>query len=323
MPKSQVPVVTKPTIPKINKKKFNIKNHAYLLMLMPALLIYLVFIIYPFANSIFISFYEWSGVGPMDKFVGFGNYVKFLTEEPFSDMFFRAIAHNLVVLVINLLVSVFFGIFIAYLLSRNLRGANTYKALFFLPHTLSLAIVAFLWGLMLNPQWGIINNILKSIGLDNLALPWLGNEFTALPTVIIIGLWHSLGFPILVFLAAIISIPKELQEAAVVDGASGFTIFTRVILPLLMPPLITIAVLTFIGSLGTFELIFLLQGAEAGPFYSTDVLGTLFYRTAFGGMGSTATGMGLGAALATIMFLIMVPISLLSIYIQKKIDVQY
>jgi raffinose/stachyose/melibiose transport system permease protein len=319
-----VPKIEASIMPQTKKKKrVNIQKYAYLLMLLPALSIYLLFIIYPFSSSIVISFFEWSGVGPMEKWVGLGNYIKFLTEEPFSTMFYRAIGHNVVVLALNLIGSVFFGIFISYLISRGLKGSNVYKTLFFLPHTLSLAVVAFLWGLMLNPQWGVINFMLKKVGLDSLALPWLGNEFTALPTVILIGLWHGLGFPILVFLAAIISIPKELQEAAVVDGASGFTVFTKIIFPLLMPSLITISVLTFIGSLGTFELIFLLQGAEAGPFYSTDVLGTLFYRTAFGGMGSTATGMGLGAALATIMFLIMVPISLLSIYIQKKINVEY
>lgn len=259
----------------------------------------------------------------MEKWVGLDNYIKFLTQEPFSTMFYRALTNNLVVFLMNIIISVFFGMFVAYLLSRGIRGHNFYKTLFFMPHTLSLAVVAFLWGLMLNPQWGVINFLLKKIGLENLALPWLGNEYTALPVIVLIGLWHGLGFPILVFLAAIISIPKELQEAAYVDGATSFTVFKKIIFPLLMPPLITISVLTFIGSFGAFELIFLLQGAEAGPYYSTDVLGTLFYRTAFGGMGSTATGMGLGAALATVMFAIMVPVSLLAVYIQKKINVEY
>jgi raffinose/stachyose/melibiose transport system permease protein len=305
------------------KKRMSFRKHAYLLMLLPALLLYSLFILYPFASSIVISFFEWSGVGPMEKWVGLDNYVKFLTKEPFAEMFYRALGHNFIVFAMNIVVSVLFGMFIAYLLSRNIRGSDVYKTLFFLPHTLSLAVVAFLWGLMLNPQWGAINFLLKKAGLESLALPWLGNEYTALPVIVLIGLWHGLGFPILVFLAAIISIPKELQEAAYVDGATGFTVFYRIIFPLLMPPLITISVLTFIGSFGAFELIFLLEGAEAGPFYSTDVLGTLFYRTAFGGMGSTATGMGLGAALATVMFCIMVPVSLLAIYMQKKIDVEY
>ncbi len=300
-----------------------IKKYSFLLMLLPALVLYGLFILYPFLSSIIMSFFEWSGIGPMDQWVGFGNYVKWLTEEPFSTMFYRALGHNAIVFVINIIFSIFFGMFISYLLSQKIKGAGIYKTLFFMPHTFSLAVVAFLWGLMLNPQWGVINRLLKTIGLDQLALPWLGDEHTALPVIILIGLWHSLGFPILVFLAAMISIPKSLIEAAVVDGASSFKIFTKIVFPLLLPPMLTIAVLTFIGSFGTFELIFLLEGSEAGPFYSTDVLGTLFYRTAFGGMGSTATGMGLGASLATMMFIIVIPISLIAVYLQKKFDVKY
>ena len=304
------------------KKQYKIKKYAFLLMLLPALILYGLFILYPFVSSIIMSFFNWSGIGPMDKFIGFANYTHWLTEKPYSTMFYRALGHNVVVFTINIIISVFFGMFIAYLLSQKIKGSTIYKTLFFMPHTLSLAVVAFLWGLLLNPQWGVVNKILSAIGLDSLALPWLGNHHTALPTIILIGLWHSLGFPILVFLSAIISIPKSLIEAAVVDGASTFKIYSKIVLPLLMPPLITIAVLTFIGSFGTFELIFLLEGSSAGPFYTTDVLGTLFYRTAFGGMGS-ATGMGLGASLATMMFIIVVPVSLIAVYLQRKFDFEY
>ena len=309
----------------LKKERFGlkIKKYAFLLMLLPALILYGLFILYPFVSSIIMSFFEWSGIGPMDHFVGLDNYMKWLTEEPFSTMFYRALWHNVIVFIINIIISIFFGMFISYLLSQKIKGAGIYKTLFFMPHTLSLAVVAFLWGLMLNPQWGVINKLLKAVGLDQFALPWLGGEHTALPVIIGIGLWHSLGFPILVFLAAMISIPKSLIEAAVVDGASSFKIFTKIVFPLLLPPMLTIAVLTFIGSFGTFELIFLLEGSEAGPFYSTDVLGTLFYRTAFGGMGSTATGMGLGASLATMMFIIVIPVSLIAVYLQKKFDVKY
>ncbi|MGY3717653.1 carbohydrate ABC transporter permease [Sutcliffiella cohnii] len=307
----------------LNKKKFKFSNHSYLLMLLPAVLIYVVFIIYPLVNSVRMSFFDWNGVGPMENWVGIGNYMKFLTQEPFSTMFYRALVNSFTVIVVSLLANIIFGMVIAYILSKNIRFSNGYKTLFFLPYTLSVAVVAFLWGLMLNPQWGVVNYILENIGLESLALPWLGSSQTALPTIIIISLWHSLGFPIVLFYASIIGIPKELQEAAVVDGANGFTMFTRIVVPLLSPIMITVSVLTFIGALSMFELIFLLQGASAGPAYATDVLGTLFYRTAFGGTGSTATGMGLGAALATIMFLIMMPISLLAIWFQRKINVEF
>jgi raffinose/stachyose/melibiose transport system permease protein len=305
------------------KKTAWIKKYIFLLMLFPALLLYSIFILYPFFNSIYISLFKWSGVGPITDFVGLDNYIKWLTEPPYSTMFYRALGHNVIVFIINVIFSVFFGMFVAFLLSQKIKGSNFYKTIFFMPHTFSLAVVAFLWGLLLNPQWGIVNNLLKSIGLGKFALPWLGNEHTALLIIILIGLWHSLGFPILVFLSAIIGIPQSVIEAAIVDGANTRTIFSKVVMPLLIPPMLTIAVLTFIGSFGTFELIFLLEGAEAGPFYSTDVLGTLFYRTAFGGMGSTASGMGLGAALATIMVLLIIPFSILSVWFQTKKNVEY
>lgn len=307
---------------KANNKSF-VSKYSFLLMLVPAVLLYSIFILYPFVSSIVVSFFDWSGVGPMTHFVGLDNYTKWLTQEPYSTMFYRALGHNIFVFAINVIASVFFGMFIAFLLSQKIKGSKFYKVLFFMPHTFSLAVVAFLWGLLLNPQWGVVNNLLTKIGLGHYALPWLGSEHTALATIVVIGLWHGMGFPILVFLAAIISIPKELIEAAIMDGAGIPTIFMKIVMPLLIPPMITVGVLTFIGSFGTFDLIFLLEGAEAGPYYSTDVLGTLFYRTAFGGMGSQASGMGIGAALATLTILIIIPVSILSVWLQRKRNIEY
>jgi raffinose/stachyose/melibiose transport system permease protein len=306
-----------------NGHMLSFKKHSYLLMLLPALLMYTIFILYPFVSSIVVSFFDWSGVGPMTNFVGLENYLKWLSEEPYSTMFYRALGHNIIVFIMNLIMSVIFGMFIAFMLSQKIKGSGIYKTLFFMPYTLSLAVVAFLWGLLLNPQWGVVNSLLNTIGLGKYALPWLGNEDTALPTIVLIGLWHSMGFPILVFLAAIISIPKDLIEAAIIDGARMMSIFSRIVMPLLIPSIILIGVLTFIGSFGMFELIFLLEGSEAGPYYSTDVLGTLFYRTAFGGMGSQASGMGLGAALSVLTILIIIPVSIISVWIQRKRNIEY
>ncbi|MFD2615992.1 carbohydrate ABC transporter permease [Terrilactibacillus laevilacticus] len=300
-----------------------LKKYSFLLMLLPAVIIYGVFILYPFLSSIYVSLFDWSGIGPMTHFVGLNNYIKWLTEDPYSTMFYRALGHNIFILLINIIVSVFFGMFIAFLLSQKIKGSGIYKIIFFMPHTFSLAVVAFLWGLLLNPQWGVVNNFLKTIGLGHYALPWLGSEHTALSIIAVIGLWHSMGFPILVFLAAIMTIPKSLIEAAIIDGAGIPTIFSKIVIPLLIPPIITISVLTFIGSFGTFELMFLLEGAQAGPYYSTDVLGTLFYRTAFGGMGAEASGMGLGASLAIITLIIIIPISILSIWFQRKRNIEF
>lgn len=297
-------------------------RHLYLLMLVPALVLYLMFIIYPFLRSVQLSFYRWPGVGPM-TWVGLDNYINFLAKPPFSTMFWRAIGHNLLVLGMNVVFNLGLGLFFAYILSTRPWGVEAYKTIFFLPHTLSLAITGFLWGLLLHPQWGAVNAGLKALGLGFLAKPWLGDAQLALPSIVAIAAWHNLGFPILVYLAAILGVPRELHEAAAMDGATESVRFWRVTLPLILPALITLAVFTFIGSFGTFELIFVLQGAEAGPYYSTDVLGTLFYRTAFGGMGSTAQDMGLGAALAVVIFLIVFPVSFAATVLQRRLSVEY
>lgn len=297
-------------------------KHLYLLMLLPALVLYLTFIIYPFVRSVELSLYRWPGVGPM-TWVGLDNYAAFLVRPPFSEMFWRAIRHNLLVLGMSIVYNLGFGLFMAYILSTRPRWAEVYKTVIFLPHTLSLVITGFLWGLLLHPQWGAVNHLFKAAGLEFLARPWLGDARLALPSIVTIAAWHNLGFPILVYLAAILGVPRELHEAAAVDGATAGTRFWRITLPLVLPALITLGVFTFIGSFGTFELIFALQGAEAGPYYSTDVLGTLFYRTAFGGMGSTAQDMGLGAALAVVIFSIVFPVSMAALALQRRVAVEH
>jgi raffinose/stachyose/melibiose transport system permease protein len=134
-----------------------------------------------------------------------------------------------------------------------------------------------------------------------------------------------MGFPILIFLAAILGIPSDLTEAARLDGASELRVVLSIVLPLLWPTLITLIVLNFIASINTFELVFAMQGAEGGPFFATDVLGTLFYRMAFGGAGGVYGGLGLGAAaaLATLMLVIVLPVSVFVIIYQRKVSHEY
>lgn len=292
-------------------------------MLAPALLLYLMFKVYPFLNSIRLSFYSWSGVvGAPQTWVGFDNYVRILFKEPFSTMFWRAFGHNLIVFALLLFWSTGLGILFAWLLTQVRRGAGFYKAVIFMPHTISIAVTGYLWSLLLNPQFGAINFALRKLGLGFLAQPWLGDSKLALPTVVAVQVWHALGFPMLVALAAILGVPKDVLEAAEVDGANRAQQFWKITFPIIRPNVINLMALNFMGAFGLFEIVFVMQGAEAGPFYSTDLLGTLFYRTAFGGMGATASGMGLGSALAVTSFLIVIPISLLATRLQRRYSVE-
>lgn len=294
----------------------NLKKRSFLLLLVPGMGLYFTFIVYPLIAGLRYSLYNWDGIGPLTNFVGFENFRYILTSGDFSPFVMRALKHNMFIFGLSLVLQIALGLLVAYLLTRT-KWVRFYQTTYFIPYTLSAVVVGFLWGLLLQPQWGIINKVLANVGL---ARSWLGSTSLALPTIVVISTWHGIAFPIMVFNAAMIGIPSELFEAARVDGASYWQILMRIVLPLILSTAILLSMLIFVGSFGVFGLIFVMQGAEAGPYYSTDVLGTLFYRTAFGGMGATARGMGLASALAVLNAFIVAPFSLVLVRLQRRFN---
>ena len=196
------------------------------------------------------------------------------------------------------------GLLLAAMLTmRHLRFRAGYRTLIFMPTMLSVVIIGFIWKLILSPLWGISESFLEFFGLGHLFQPWLGLESTALVTLSLISVWQFIGIPMLLFYAALIGIPYELEEAAYVDGANAWTTFWRVKFPLILPTVGIVAILTFVGNFNAFDLIYTTQGALAGPNFSTDIMGTFFYRTFFGQqlqLGNQA----MGATIAAMMLLI-------------------
>jgi raffinose/stachyose/melibiose transport system permease protein len=213
---------------------------------------------------------------------------------------------------------------LAYLLTTiPQRVARIFQVLYFLPYVIPPVVVAFLTSIYLEPNFGVLSTVLQGAGLSSWDLPWLGSETLALPMITVIASWVSIGFAMLIFLAAMVGLPIDILEAARIDGANPFQLFTRIVFPLIRPTFITLMTLTFIGSFGTFDLIYVLEGTQAGPNYATDVSGTLFYRTAFGGFGATAQNMGLATALAVLAFIIVMVVSAILVRLQKRYTVQY
>lgn len=281
-----------------------------ILMLLPALSVYGLIIIYPMLSSLRYSLYHWSGVGPM-TWTGLSNYAELLLKPPYQTTFLRALTHNCYIFALSIVMKVGLGLFLALLLAQKLRGTAIYRAIVFLPITLSMVAVGFLWKLFLNPQWGVVAELLRAVGLDHLVAPWLGLPETALTTIVLISTWRSIGFVVVVLGAGLLAIPQEVDEAAVVDGATTWQRWLHITIPLLLPTILTVLMLEFIWSFGTFDLIYALEGSLGNPMGSTDVLGLLFYRTAFGSFAGASTRMGLGAAVAVTMFVIILPVSLL------------
>jgi len=280
-----------------------------LLFTIPALSLYTLFVIYPFGYSLFLSFFKWSGAGPK-LFVGLDNFKSILFGR-MSQEFINALLHNFYFFARNALCELGVAFLIAIVLASRIWGQRFFRTIVYLPNVISMVLVGFIWVMMLNPQWGLINQVLKAVGLKHLAQPWLGQPKTALTTVILVNVWRNIGFYILVFLAAIIGIPNDIFDAAYIDGAKNWRVIWKIIFPMTFSTFQTLLILIFIWSFNIFDVVYSLAGVQAGPVRSTDVLGTVFYRTAFGGLGSSGQDYGLGAAIVVLIFLMVIPLSMI------------
>jgi raffinose/stachyose/melibiose transport system permease protein len=269
----------------------------------PAVALYSAFMVFPLLDSLRLSLFG-PGGGGVGQFVGIDNYVRLLTDSNLAPRFWGALRNNVEFFAIHMLVQNPIGLLLAVILStRVLRGRAVYRTLIFTPTVLSVVIVGFVWKLILNPLWGVAEGALDSVGLGSFFAPWLGLEGPALIVVGLMSVWQYVGIPMLLFSAALLAIPDEIIEAARVDGAGAWRIFRGIQLPMIAPTIGIVAILTFVGNFNAFDLIYAVQGGLAGPEFSTDIMGTLFYRTFFGfqlQLGSPT----LGATVAGMMFLI-------------------
>ena len=285
----------------------------------PAFALFGAFVIYPLLSGVRYSFYDWSGTGPLINFIGLKNYTYTLFSHEFSHEFWRAIGHNIYFFGISMVLTLGVGLGLAYLLLLvNERSSRRYSVIYMLPFTLPPVGVAYLWTIYLEPNSGVYYNIVDFLHLKELAAPFLGSTTLALPTIAVITAWVGMGFPILVFLAALTEVPKDTLDAAALDGAGKFRTLWSILIPGIRPTILMITTMNFIGAFSTFDLIYIMEGGQAGPSASTDVLGTLFYHTGFGGFGTTAQSMGLATALATIGFLIVMGAAAFFLWLQKR-----
>jgi raffinose/stachyose/melibiose transport system permease protein len=273
-----------------------------LVFLAPAVIIYSLFMVIPLINSLRLSFYE---IGPQNQttFVGLDNYINLFTNVNFAPRFWGALRNNVVFFLIHMLVQNTIALLLAALLASGGRGRGFYRSTLFMPTILSVVIIGFIWNLILSPLWGVAETMLSWVGLEQLFKPWLGLESTALVTVSLISVWQFVGIPMILFYAALIGIPEELTEAARVDGASGWATFWRIKFPLILPTVGIVGILTYVGNFNAFDLIYTIKGANAGPNFSTDIMGTFFYRTYFGQQLQLGNP-SMGATVAAMMFLI-------------------
>jgi raffinose/stachyose/melibiose transport system permease protein len=291
-----------------------------LVFLAPAVLIYGVFSAWPLLDTLRLGLYTTDAHGGV-SFAGLANYRTILFDERWSAEFWNAMLNNLKFFGIHMLVQNPIALLLAALLSmRGLKGSGAYRTLIFLPTLLSVVIIGFTWQLILSPLWGVSERLLGLVGLGDWFAPWLGLEGPALITLSLISVWQFVGIPMMLLYAALIAIPDEIIDAASAEGASGWRIFWEIRLPLILPTLGLVTILTFVGNFNAFDLIYAVKGAIAGPNYSTDLLGTLFYRTFFGYQSQVGSAT-MGAAVATVMFLvILLGVAGYTVLVQRRLQ---
>jgi N-acetylglucosamine transport system permease protein len=264
--------------------------------LVPALVLHVVFVLSPYAQAFYLSLTDWTGVSGEAHYVGAGNYARLGGDALFLD----AVRNNAVMLVVVPLATIALGLGLASLL-RTRRGAAGYQIVYFFPQLLSLVVIGVLWSFVYNPNTGLLNSGLRAVGLGFFARSWLAEPGFALAAVMAVLVWSSVGFYVVLFRAAIDGIPAELYEAALLDGAGGWTTFRRLTLPLVRETVQVAFVYLGIAALDGFAVVQVMTVGPGGPDGATEVVGLSLYRNAFTyGKFGYASSMGVALFFATL-----------------------
>lgn len=262
------------------------------LMAAGPLAFYLIFVLWPLAQSSYYSLTRWNALSD-PVFIGLDNFTRALSDPNFI----RAFQNTAIWLVVAVTVPTILGLLLAVLLDRPLRGSRFYKSAFYMPITLSLVVVGQVWIWIYQPEWGLMNSVLSAVGLDDLTRAWLGDPATALVAVIVAWCWQQTALTLVLYLAALTTIPRDLLEAASIDGANGWQQFRRIIVPLLRPASVVVIALAVINTLKGFDIVFMLT--KGGPFHMSTNLAMFMYEESF-----FKYQFGYGAAIAVALFIL-------------------
>lgn len=246
-----------------------------ILFLLPATIIFTVFVIWPVIQSARYSLYSWNGLGPPTQYIGLDNYTRLVTDP----LFWQALRNNGFVMIWSLATQIPLGLSLAILLTGQIKGSSFFRTLYLSPLVLSGVIVGLLWQWIYNPTFGLANELLGILGLEQYTSTWLGNGSIALACIMLVSTWRDLGFYIVIFAAGIQGIPQDIYEAAKIDGANGWQLHRYITLPLLKTTMLTATVLSIIGSLLFFDLVWVMT--QGGPYHSSELVTSYMFKMAF------------------------------------------
>ncbi len=297
-----------PAIPDIFKIKVNIKlpqrvqdRLTIFFFLLPAIIIFLLLVVYPIIQSIYYSLFNWKGFGPATDFVGLNNFKNILSDK----VFLIAVRNGLFIIAFSLFLQLPLSMMLAVLVGRDMPGRVFFRSIFFMPFVLSEVIAALMWLFILNPDpdRGFVNAVLVLIpGLK--AQAWLGNTSLVMPAIFAALTWKYFGYHMLLFMTGLQNIPTEIEEAGRIDGANSFQNFFYITLPLLSSTIRTSVYLSVLGSIQQFILVWIMT--KGGPVNASETMATYMYR-----FGFVRFQLGYGSAVAIYMFLLCLIFSLI------------
>ena len=269
------------------------------LFVLPALILYAVFVLLPVLQAMQYSLYRWNGLTPLTEFVGLENYATAFGTKAFM----TSVGNNVLIVVLSLCVQIPFSLGLAVLLNRRFRGRAIFRLLFFLPYVLSEAVTGIVFTLMLQPH-SVVDSTLTNVGLAGLIQDWLGDSTLVMITLFVIISWKYFGFHMIIMLAGLQGIPRELEEAAYIDGADRRTAFRYVTLPLLGPTIRVSIFLSMIGALQLFDVVWVMTAG--GPVNASSTMAIAMFKAGF-----RSHQFGYGSAVAVILFLSCLVVALL------------
>lgn len=271
--------------------------------LLPTLTVFGIFTVYPLVNGLYLSFFEWSGMSIDKTFIGLDNYRK-LFDDP---VIVKTIWHDYFLVVTKVIGIMIMAMYFAIALTQlRIKEAPFYRIVFFFPNIMSIVIIGILWQFIYNPNAGLVNSGLEAIGLGGWTQPWLGSLTWALPSLVLPSVWAGIGLFMLLLMGGIMDVPKEIYEAADIDGASEWQQFWQITVPLIWPQIRTSIIYIVITTLnGSFIIVQIMT--RGGPSNATQVMGSYLYQEAFEkyhfGYGATIGVMILLLSLATVLLL--------------------
>jgi len=293
-------------IGKSKRTKRNTKwDHPALVLffIAPAFIFAAVFIAYPAIMSAYYSLYQWRGMSEARVFVGIENW-----QQLFSDsVILECIFHNLQLVAVSILIEIPLAFAIALVLARvKVFGRRLYRTAYFFPVILSVTVVGVLWSWVYNPQYGLLNEGLRAIGLDQLAKPWLGDNNLVMPAVLLVIIWRFTGFYIIIFMAALEAVPQDIYDVATLDGTNLWQLGVRVLMPMLREVFVVTIAIAITASIKRFDLIYVMTGG--GPVHASELLATYMYKKAF-----LSFDMGYASAIAFFLFLLTLALVIIQI----------